>query len=110
MRRTSRLGAALLLLASTTGGCLGIAQGPCEAGSALCAEGSVWVCRDDGSGWDQELRCPGECQDGECVLEPIPEFDIQAGGGDAGTSDDVAGGTSGDAEDATGDATGETVD
>lgn len=57
-------------------GCLAIDQTPCTGGETLCVDGAVWACRGDGSGWDIEAICPGDrCEDGRCLLEPLPSFD-----------------------------------
>lgn len=79
-----RLETVLLLLSLLLpAGCLSVSQDPCEALTAMCIDGDVWVCRADGSGWDPEMACPdGRCSDGRCELDPLPPVDVSLHGAD----------------------------
>ena len=57
--------------------CLDIEQDPCTADETICVDGAVWSCRADGTGWGLQAICPGAtCEDGRCVVDPLPSFDV----------------------------------
>ena len=85
----------ILLLTSVALGaasCLTIEQGTCPAGQAVCVDGEVWACTVDGSGWAREVRCPGSCQDGRCVLPDPPPLPDSSASPSPGAPDAVPAG------------------